>query len=202
MSELEKMINKEANGELSVMTRLDLFLGQNWSRLSLLRFRRQVSTKDLKEEYDAITKCKRKVFANKDEYRTEFELKFERLLSQVTGVTVLKQFWVGNSCFDFFIPSLSGESGKARMRGLVIEIDGGIHNIEAKMKKDETKGKLLQRLGIGHYSIQNEKVGPKTIREIEKMIKTNRRLDSRSKERVMRSAYIATILASLRTSVK
>jgi very-short-patch-repair endonuclease len=202
MSELGKMLYSEASREIGAITKISLILGLNWSRRALLNFRRQVLLKQLQEEYNSIVECKEKRFCRKDQYRTEFELKFERLLRKEMKIQFLKQFWIGDSCFDFFIPGVCGKPGGKRMKGLVIEIDGGVHSLELKMKKDETKGELLQRLEIGHYSISNEKVNNKTIQEIAKLLRTSQSLDFRGKQRVLRVAYLVTIIADFRNSLK
>jgi very-short-patch-repair endonuclease len=61
----------------------------------------------------------------------------EQRLSEFFNINLNKSFessiWIGNHCLDFFIPSA----------GQVIELNGGIHNTELKMKKDRLRDDVV-----------------------------------------------------------
>ncbi len=64
------------------------------------------------------------------------------------GYKFRRQHPVGRYIVDFFCPG----------KGLVIEIDGGIHNLEEKLEKDTNRAAELDRLGLTVIRFTNEEV--------------------------------------------
>ena len=94
-------------------------------------------------------------------------------------------FWIGNHCVDFFIPSHS----------IIIEVNGGIHFDEIKMKKDGYKTKkLVSEIGLGLWTIENKDIH-KLKYQIIDYIKENKRNDSRKIKRIWRDIFIHTLAA-------
>lgn len=72
------------------------------------------------------------------------------------------QTWIGNFCVDIFIPALGAFKPDMQrgylLKGLVFEIDGGVHESEQKMKKDLFKEKSLSDIGIQVWRLKDKQV--------------------------------------------
>lgn len=130
--------------------------------------------------------------------RTHSELVIHSYIAKTTRLTILPGFWIGKSCFDFFVPSIGGDlvNGKRSMRGLAIEIDGLVHQYEGKMKKDEHKITMLGKLGIGLLNIENCDIHSPAIAKLISSIQTMPRLSFRSRQSVLRKVYAHTLIVN------
>lgn len=134
--------------------------------------------------------------------RTKTEEKvFQELRSYYKG-QIFRSFWIGNRNVDFFLPSLRGDSalqsikgfqGSRYFKGLVIEVDGSIHDRKFKMSKDNSKYQLLHKLDIGLLTIENRDMNSEVTLSMLRFIKNLKTVDSRQKRRVFRNVYIKTI---------
>lgn len=129
--------------------------------------------------------------------QTYAEDKIYSMILKSTKLEVHRSIWIGNMNVDLFIPSVkstSSETGRG-IRGLAIEIDGPIHDVAFKMKKDQKKYETLHSLSIATVCIENSDRNSETVRTLISSIKTLSRMDSRARKRLMRNIYIATFLA-------
>ncbi|QDK43203.1 hypothetical protein DOM21_17420 [Bacteriovorax stolpii] len=125
--------------------------------------------------------------------RTKSETVFVTLLRQQTKLQIFPNFWIGKRNVDIFIPNIRIHHSRANFRGVVFEIDGGVHNEEFKMKKDSYLFEHLAELGIFVKSIANADINSNTVNsEILKIIRMPR-LQSRERKRLMRDIYLSTI---------
>lgn len=115
-------------------------------------------------------------------YPTIYENMFTDLLKDSSKLIFFKSFWIENFCLDIFIPKLM----------LAIEIDGGIHNDEIKMKKDNYMEKALQKykISVGRINNSDNLMYLNTIRSL---INSTRRVSSAMKKRMMVKIFINTI---------
>jgi hypothetical protein len=193
-----KQINQELTGERRGSEVLNALLGPDWNRDTILSLYRNVPFDDLLLKYRAVTSllnCTKRGATQK----TAAHANYSRSLRCRTGREIKESFWIGTYNFDIFIPSIwASPLSKPRMKGLVIEIDGPVHNYENKMNKDEERIDFLKRLEIGMLSVSNidstEGSAERLIQGTAHYFET----DSRSRQRQMRAIYIATILCNLR----
>ena len=129
------------------------------------------------------------------EQQTHKEHKFLRNLRRHTKLRLLPAFWIGRSCFDIFIPAVRG-GGQNKMRGMVIEIDGPVHQIEGKMKKDEMRGEMLKQFGIAHVGIDNATLDGELPRTLIAELKTFKRLDYRARQRLIGNIQAWTVFVN------
>lgn len=129
------------------------------------------------------------------EQQTHAECKFLRVLRRHTKLRLFPSFWIGRSCFDVFIPAVRG-GVHSKMRGLVIEIDGPVHLIENKMKKDEARGEMLRQFGIVHMALDNMDLGGELPQLLISELKTFRRLDHRARRRLLGNVHAWTVLVN------
>lgn len=192
-----RKINQELTTERKGSEVLNALLGPNWSRDTVLNLHRNEPFDALLSKYRAVTSllnCTKRGATQK----TAAHANFARSLRSRTAREIKESFWIGTYNFDLFIPSIwASPLSKPRMKGLVIEIDGPVHNFENKMNKDEERIDFLKRLEIGMLSVSNEEC---TEGRAERLIQGAGHYfetDSRSRQRQMRAIYIATILCNL-----
>ena len=126
---------------------------------------------------------------------TFFENEFFRKLKSSTSLEVLQSTWIGNGCVDIFIPGVAGEPGASRqMRGLVLEVDGPVHDQESKMRRDEHKRDQLAELRIGTMSLRNESLRHEASLLLVRKIRWMPRLDTRARRRLWRDIYLFTLV--------
>ncbi len=122
---------------------------------------------------------------NLETTKTIHEIRAKKLIEQNFKFKFFTSFWIGNFNIDLFFPQLR----------LAIEIDGDIHNQQAKMNKDNYKEYVLhQKFKIIILRLKNDEVVTKLIPILEE-IKSNpiHLLSSKAKKRLMRNIYIFTI---------
>lgn len=128
--------------------------------------------------------------------RTSFENSLAKKIRQKTKLQFKRSFWVGNFNYDFFFHQL-GEKGKVAGKGLVIEVDGAVHDIEPKMRKDQLKYQIAEILRIPVCSISNEDLRESTVASILDKLRRIRRLDTRARKRLLTDIYLFTIITHL-----
>lgn len=151
----------------------------------------------LKSVYDDINSDR------SDSYKktvTTFENQFYTKLRKTTKLKVYRSLWIGSYCCDFYIPSLKSfiQTKKTPSMGVVIEIDGSIHNREFKMRNDEKKINEFFNYNIIVTAIDNSDVNKTHINELLiKQLSTLPRHDSRAIKRNMRNIFLITIFKCL-----
>lgn len=108
-----------------------------------------------------------------------------------TRLQIQRSFWIGNVNVDLFIPAIKFSGGI----GLVIEVDGTIHDRELKGRKDSSKLKYLHQLGIAVQVIENCDIrNPNAVLEMAfRSLKDHQRGCSRSRKLLWRRIYLETI---------
>ena len=114
--------------------------------------------------------------------QTSYEKIFKRTFKQYTRADIVPSVWIGSYCLDLFI-------ARARM---AIEINGGIHNTEFKMRKDEHKESYLKHLNIAVANIDNKRTS-KQAPDLAILIKNKKHIGSCNVKRLWREIYIRTI---------
>jgi excisionase family DNA binding protein len=126
---------------------------------------------------------------------TRFERNLEIYLKSLSRYQFYTGFWIGRHCVDLFFPRY----------GLIVEVDGGIHNEEIKMRKDEHRDEYFRGMGLSVTHAENAKIWNFTqtfltgIRD-----GRTKQLDTRSTRKNMRDIYIKTIVRNkdfLRTQI-
>ncbi len=128
--------------------------------------------------------------------KTTAEDEFFTKLSKSTRLKFHRSVWIGRRNVDIFCPGVCGTSINRRgirMRGLVIEVDGPVHDLESKMRRDSTLLIMLTRLGIGMTSIPNSDLREATVKALLEQFKSFERLDTRGRARLMRNIHILTV---------
>lgn len=141
-----------------------------------------------------IELVKKKNASSREHERTSHERQLAYRLMIFTNKAILASTWIGHHCFDLFIPNVRSEIGEGRrMRGLAIEVDGDVHNLESKMRKDERKSEILQMIGVGQTHIPNLEFNEPTVKIIQERLKGLKPLDSRERRRLWKRIYLITI---------
>lgn len=125
--------------------------------------------------------------------RTNSENYIARKIKNETKLKCIPGAWIGKFNVDFFLPGLRGGNSNC---GVAIEVDGGIHNHEIKMKKDNYKYNLLRDLGIALMTISNDDRTEQTSINFINNLKNLPRADSRLKRRMWVKIYRKTIMAA------
>ena len=148
----------------------------------------------LKNSYDSIT-CELNSIYKPETSKTVEEHVINQKLKAYTKLMFKRSFWIGSRNIDFFFPYLAGDIANqgSRFKGLVIEVDGPIHNQQRKMSRDCSKYKQLHDLGIGVYTIENEDININTFTTFLSFLSKCPRIDNRAKNRLMRNIYLKTI---------
>ncbi len=128
--------------------------------------------------------------------RTRAENEFYNAIRRATRLKFYRSFWMINRNVDLFCPAIASGWDDTRpydMRGLVIEIDGSIHNCECKMRKDCSKYAALQQAGIGCCVIENGDLHVPAVQNLINNLKNTERLDTRARRRQMKLIQILTL---------
>jgi hypothetical protein len=186
---------------MSDRTTEDYLFGRNgfWRLiLELDKTRARPDFNILKRKYWKLTTALDKKYP--DSYRTKSEKDLIFQFRIHTRLQILTSFWIGFRNFDLFFPRVAGYSmvgDPGRMRGLVIEVDGSIHNETFKLKKDLAKQRLLHELGIGLATIENCDLNESTVVAICKNLAKQNTHDHRSKIRLWRKIFLITLASHL-----
>lgn len=126
--------------------------------------------------------------------RNQLEIDWFKLISNNSRFDFHRTVWIGNHNFDVFTASLSlrNKVGVQLSHGLVLEINGPIHDSEAKMKKDSYADESLNRLKIGLFRINSTHTGRYIAEMLNKETKVT---DSRERRRIWKKIYLETILS-------
>lgn len=152
-----------------------------------------IGTGLIKEQYEKVTDKRERLEGRA--YRTGKEWQFEYFFKSLTGIKPVPSCWIGPFCVDFFLPQLGGRWKHLKWQGLAIEIDGGIHNQEAKIKKDTYKSERLLDMGIYVMTILNKDVGKIKIADLLQQLDRTVPLDWRAQQRIMTKIRLLTIFA-------
>lgn len=170
----------------------------NASALVRCLHRRIRPREHLREDYRAICRaldCNRYF----ERTRTPAEEAFLRQFAFDWKIKLYPQTWIGNLCVDYFTPALGAfrsnyERGYS-LKGIAFEIDGEIHNTEAKMKKDQFKEKSLMDLGLMVWRFSDQSVYQgKTIPNRASMLLKFGKLSDKERKRIWSRIHLATIL--------
>lgn len=161
-------------------------------------YRRASNKNDFKQSYDLICKELNRKYVN-EIHRTPAEVRFADRMAKQTKLQFYPQTWIGNMNIDSFVPALGSPKPNQlrgyKLRGLGIEIDGSIHEREAKMKKDAFKMECLNDLGISLWRFTDEQVfsgrGILSATQIKREFRT---LCSRARDRIWGRIHLLTIL--------
>lgn len=155
--------------------------------------------KVLKARYDELTLNLTKSRCY-ESLKTLVEGKVLSDLKAHTRLHVWTSVWIGNHSLDLFIPSLAGrgDPGVIGYNGLAIEVDGSVHDLEYKIRKDHRKIDKLKKLGIAVYSISNHDLREETYRAFLRNLQSQKRLDTRARNRLLRNIYIYTLAVHLK----
>lgn len=151
----------------------------------------------LRKEYDLICKHLNHIrFPEKQQTQAEF--RFVERFKREWKVELYPQAWIGNLCVDFFTPAFGSRSNKlerSKDKGIAFEIDGYVHNLESKMKKDKFKMKSLADLRVSLWRFTNEQVYEgTTLPNRSEFDLYFRSLCSRERKRIWSRIYLLTIL--------
>lgn len=114
---------------------------------------------------------------------TEFERRCFQVTRGLTRAKFYKSFWIKNFCVDFFIPRYLA----------VLEVDGGIHFNEIKMRKDNFKEDYLKRVfKIPVWRVDNSNI-QKFIYTILPNLSPRNKKSSKAIKKGMRNIFIETI---------
>ncbi len=150
------------------------------------------SEKKASQLYEKI--CKR-LDSSGQRIRTQEEQRIARELRKNSQIDIKSSVWIGGICVDLFFPGLGARkhrAGTRAMRGLAIEINGGVHNHPVKMKKDEYRSKVLDRLHIGLTVIENYDFSS-TVCSILDRIGHGFILDHRARKRIWKRIFAETL---------
>lgn len=108
-----------------------------------------------------------------------------------TRLQILRSLWIGNVNVDFFVPAIKFDGGI----GLVIEVDGTIHDREMKGRKDSSKLEYLHQLGIAVQVIENcDARNPNAVLEKAfRDLRYHHRGCSRARKLLWRRIYLETL---------
>jgi hypothetical protein len=166
-------------------------------------------TSVLRRLYDQIVRELNGKHERFEDTRTRYERAFVRELSKFTKLKVYPSVWIGTRNCDILIPAvgltrneLSRELGfkvtaqHRGFKGLVIEMNGPVHDFELKGKKDASKETQLTNLGIAVTVIENKDIYHPLVQSLLRNLSKVPRICSRQRKSLWRRIYIATILAN------
>jgi hypothetical protein len=160
--EYEKRIRRRFNRRIQTLkcncrVKPDMSPGELISRL----YRRVRNKELMATDYDTICAALRRDHVWEC-VSTSAEREMINRFKQEWKTWLYPQTWIGNFCVDIFVPALGAfKPGMQRgyiLKGLVFEIDGGIHQSEQKMKKDLFKEKSLSDIGIQVWRLTDMQV--------------------------------------------
>lgn len=149
---------------------------------------KNVPNAELRSVYQQVVRSlmQRQIIPNQGEFiRTGSERLFERLWREETGMKLYPSLVIGRSPVDFFTPSIK--------KGIVFEVDGGIHNSELKGIKDNRHEEQLKGLGIAVSRVSNDQSKAPRTRKTLHGLRLLRLTDTRTRRRIFRRIYIETI---------
>ena len=167
-----KRVSPEIFRKLNRIKRRIPIEGNLTKRFYKLRAYYNEVTKELNMKYD---------FETRVTYHEQVVLK---LLQKITRAKFIPQFWVGNHCYDLFMPRYS----------IGIEVNGGIHYREFKMRKDNLRDENSAFINIPIYEIPHDDIVPHMIRVMTHLKNNERPHQTYERRNIARNAYLFTIL--------
>lgn len=133
-------------------------------------------------------------------HKTYFEDILYKLIKGTSRLEIHRSFWIGKRNIDIFIPAVKASVGSSnfnssKFSGLAIEVDGGIHNENFKMKKDQSKLEFLHSLSICSIVVENQDVNHPLVKDLLQHLTEYRNKDFRSKQRLLRNIYLKTLIS-------
>lgn len=190
MNQLETEVLAELNNFNIRNTLRSLICGKRNKRRRRLN---KIEKADLKALYNQITL---RLFNKYERIVTNAERRVQTLINHQTRIKVHPQVWIGSRCCDLFVPIIKGKNVEGVTgKGLVIELEGPVHNLELKMKKDFSKEECLNRLGIMCMSISNDEIREETVSRVLSELKTLPRLSSPEIKRLWTEIHLETVFA-------
>jgi len=154
---------------------------------------KQIKSKDIFLAYRDLRRALTEKYGM-EQTKTIHEIYAKEILKRHYKLGVETSVWIGPRNIDLFIPSMRLYHGAVRFNGLAIEIDGGIHNEEHKMKKDQAKFEYLNFLKISSVRFNNEDIPNGKFENFIIGLKNHYYPDTRTRQRLMRKIHIETIL--------
>lgn len=143
----------------------------------------------LKRWYTEITPILDRRFGLTEAFDTDFEERFDSVFKGVSRRKIIPGAWIGPYCADLYCPSI--RVGKCV--GVVFEIDGGVHDIEGKGRKDNYRDEYFNGLGIYVMHIDNHMVTSKLIQNTLASFRGIGSADSNSIRNKWRKIWIETL---------
>lgn len=165
---------------------------------------RQLEERQLSLAYDQLSIALNEIY-DVEAKQTLFEEIFKKMWISTTNVAIYQSIWIGKRNIDFFIPGITSckDLGfRSKMKGLVIEIDGKIHESYQKMKKDESKFDSLQGLGIGSIVFENRSFDNPVVLKVLDNIPKFYNDDYRLRKRLWRNIAYVTLRAHKQLIIK
>lgn len=169
--ELQRLMNKKPEHDTEIISK---------------HLQNNVSDEQLKSAYNELSNILTKTNRTKEAHVTSAECVFKHSFQRHSKVKLYSTFWISNLTTDIFIPKYR----------LAIEIDGGIHNSQPKMRKDDYKDQFLGQLNIIVAHVDNRNV-KRFAFECAAGLRRTTPLDSRACKRLMRKVYIITLTRQL-----
>ncbi len=158
------------------------------------------SANKLKALYEVLCLDLNKRYSSEAQTNTA-EIKMASILRKHIQLRFHRNVWIGGRNIDFLFENVGhvqGNSNKS-IKGFAVEIDGGIHDSQPKMAKDQYLYRMLHNIGIGMICMSNEDAmseGYLLKYLIPVLRNKNLRLSTRDVERVRLRKHLCSILAS------
>jgi len=175
---------------------------------------RKPTNQELKVIYFFLSKDHQRIQIKAKNFSTTKEERITADLIEQEKIKVYSQFLIGPYFVDIFLPHLSSKRytdyesledlrsepnvsrilGSSKYSGVVLEVNGGIHNDERKMRKDHLRRKIFEMLQLIVLEIENPLVWrSKQIKKYIKGLKQFRKADSRTIQNQLSRIYLSTI---------
>lgn len=155
---------------------------------------KSIEFETLYQGYSEVLKNLNEVYRNENDVSSQ-ERVFLSMFSSFSKLVPIRNMWIGRRNIDFLFPQLKLTLNDKTYLGIAIEINGGIHNSEFKMKKDTFKDKALLEINIFPISLDTDIPYNNGLKILES-VSQYQSSDSRGRKRVLRKIYIKTILAN------
>lgn len=182
--------------------RIDLWRkGMNLRELKLNKypFERVVKHSNLEAIYKYI--CRDLNLKEPDSTTTYSQKMFSQILAKKTRLKFYENVWIGNRNVDFLIPCIKVEEDGYSCKGVVYEIDGSIHNIEKKIRMDNSLYEQMFKLNLLVKGILNDDLKESTVSSDLAFLLRCPRMSSRERKRLWRNIYILTIYKNMSASL-
>lgn len=135
---------------------------------------------------------------------TEAERDFHQFFDHLTKKRYEKSFLIGRYWVDVFVPWVSGDESKLKegplsfiqsekTTGMIIEIDGSIHDRERKMATDNFRERLFGLLNIPVVRVLNGEVSSQALK-LAQGIRKQKPMATRQNRKLMAKIELVTVL--------